>query len=87
MASKEYKKFLNVILGIVIVAIIAVVAYIIYEYVYLRNKIDSNANEILGEFDKYMNTINNENKSDENSENQEEQTNRRKPRKSGTNRQ
>ena len=44
MASKEYKKFLNVILGIVIVAIIAVVAYIIYEYVYLRNKIDSNAN-------------------------------------------
>lgn len=87
MASKEYKKFLNVILGIVIIAIIAVVVYIIYEYVYLRNKIDSNANEILGEFDKYMNTINNENKSDEELENQEEQTNRRKPRKSGTNRQ
>lgn len=59
MSDRSYKRFLNIILVIIIIAIIGVVGYIVYEYVYLRNKIDANANEILDAFDKYMNTINN----------------------------
>lgn len=58
MLEKKYKKFLNIILIIVLLAIIGVGIYIFYEYVYLKKVIDANASDILDAFDKYINELN-----------------------------
>lgn len=58
MLEKKYKKFLNIILITIIIAIIGVGIYVFYEYVYLKKVIEANASDILDAFDKYINDIN-----------------------------
>ena len=69
MKKGVYDKFLTVLLVILIIGIIGTAGYLLYKY-YEKNKLNTDANEFLNEFDAYVNEIDDEPLYNEEAENQ-----------------
>ncbi len=58
MGKGAYDKFLTVLLAILIIGIIGTAGYLVYKY-YEKNKLNTDADAFLNEFDNYVNDNNN----------------------------